>query len=270
MQNQSNRQGIRQGMGRSRLGRSAVDAYSGRSVGRGLGGACLLLAAGCAVASTTDAIGVSVSPDDSLTLQNDTEVDCLAGQDLDADDVDVTTCPPLPQYPEAARVGTASVSLGAWELGTTSTGETYKYGGLSTTEEGTTVLTFEGGSAPVDETNLTCWAKGYYRLRSILHNPPAEWLALRGAGFQHRFFQFQTDLRNGSTGYRRIASYMDHLVKWVTVVGVDGSCEQPTLRKFRAYAAAELARRGIPFTENGDGGADAAADGSEDGSTAAD
>ena len=66
-------------------------------------------------------------------------------------------------------------------------------------DAGPTVLSFEGGSAPVDASNVKCWAKGYYRLRTILQNPPLEWLALRAAGFQSRFFQFPNRPRFATT-----------------------------------------------------------------------
>ena len=70
---------------------------------------------------------------------------------------------------------------------------------------------------------------------------------LKDAGFQYRFFQFQTDLRNGPTGYKAISSFEDHLVKWVAVVDAQGVCtKQPTLAKFKAYAASELKRRNLP------------------------
>jgi len=138
--------------------------------------------------------------------------------------------------------------LGAWELGQTAEGDLYKYGTLSE-PNGTEprVLTYyEGdGSTVVNEGNVTCWAKGYYRLRKILQNPPADYVTLRGHNFQVRFFQFQTDLRNGPTGYTEISSYRDHLVKWVTRIEADGTCVQPTLGKFQTYLSAELIRRGL-------------------------
>jgi hypothetical protein len=172
---------------------------------------------------------------------------CLDGQNMDALDVDISRCPALPQYPRPASLPSGEqVSLGAWEIGTTSNGETYKYGGLSPADGGPgMVITFEGGSAPVNDGNLKCWAKGYYRLRKILQDPPSEWMLLRGWGFQFRFFQFQTDMRNGATGYRKISSFQNHLVKWVTVISQTGECQQPTLTKFRDYAKSELTRRGI-------------------------
>ena len=171
---------------------------------------------------------------------------CLDGQDLNAEHVDISACPSIPNYPERAEMaGRGMVSLGAWELGTTSTGEYYKYGSLTSESEEPRKLVYGGGEAEVDDVNLSCWAAGYYRLRAILQNPPSEYVALVEAGFQSRFFQFQTDLRNGPTGFMQISSYMDHLVKWVTVVDEDGTCIEPTLEKFTNYAASELSRRGL-------------------------
>ena len=171
---------------------------------------------------------------------------CLDGQDMDAADVDVSGCPPIPSIPADAPLGKEKVSLGAWEMGTTADGETYKYGTLSAPSTNPRILSYDGGSVAVNAENLECWAKGYYRLRKMLQDPPAEYVALRDAGFQYRFFQFQTDLRNGPTGYRQISSFQDHLVKWVTVVDEKGACEQPTLTKFRDYAKSELKKRGLP------------------------
>ncbi len=171
---------------------------------------------------------------------------CLDGQDMDAADVDVSGCPAIPSIPADALLGKKKISLGAWEIGTTADGDTYKYGTLSSPSTNPRVLTFEDGSVAVNAENLECWAKGYYRLRKILQDPPAEYVALHAAGFQYRFFQFQTDLRNGPTGYKKISSFQDHLVKWVTVVDAKGKCEQPTLSKFRDYAKAELKTRGLP------------------------
>lgn len=172
---------------------------------------------------------------------------CLDGQDMDGADVDVSKCPPIPEIPDSVPFGKKDAfSLGAWEIGTTANGATYKYGTLSAPGTNPRVLTYEGGTAEVNDGNLDCWAKGYYRLRKILQAPPAEYVALRKAGFQFRFFQFQTDLRNGSTGYRGISSFQDHLVKWVTVISDKGVCQQPTLKKFREYSASELKRRGLP------------------------
>ena len=174
---------------------------------------------------------------------------CLADQDMDAADVDVSSCPALPNLPESAPLGPAGVDidLGAWELGQTAEGAEYKYGTLSDVGNEPRVLHFyeEEASTVVNEGNLTCWAKGYYRLRKILQDPPANYLRLRGAGFQFRFFQFQTDLRNGPTGYTEISSYRDHLVKWVTLIETDGTCVQPTRQKFIDYVAREIVRRGL-------------------------
>jgi len=170
---------------------------------------------------------------------------CLDGQDMDAADVDVSKCPAVPNMPAEVTIGKEKISLGAWEIGTTSNGETYKYGTLSSSSTNPRVLNFEGGSAPVNAENLDCWAKGYYRLRKILQDEPAEYTKLRKAGFQFRFFQFQTDQRNGPTGYKQISSFQDHLVKWVTIVNAQGVCQQPTLTKFRDYAKAELTKRGL-------------------------
>lgn len=175
---------------------------------------------------------------------------CVDGQDLDAADIDVSRCPAVPEIPNSVNVGGTKVSLGAWELGTTADGATYVYGDLSAPGTNPRVLNYEGGSSPVNKENLECWAKGYYRLRKILQNPPAEWVALKNAGFQYRFFQFQTDLRNGPTGFKKISSFQDHLVKWVTLIDAQGKCEQPTLTKFRDYAKAELSRRGLPAPTN--------------------
>ncbi|MBX3258820.1 MAG: hypothetical protein KIS78_31540 [Labilithrix sp.] len=171
---------------------------------------------------------------------------CLDGQDMDAADVDVSACPEIPSIPADAPLGEAKISLGAWEIGTTADGETYKYGTLSAPGTNPRVLSYDGGSVAVNAENLECWAKGYYRLRKMLQDAPAEYVALRKAGFQYRFFQFQSDLRNGPTGYKKISSFQDHLVKWVTVINAQGVCEQPTLTKFREYAKSELTRRGIP------------------------
>lgn len=171
---------------------------------------------------------------------------CLDGQDMDAADVNVSTCPPVPEAPDEVANGKTPIDLGAWEIGTTSTGENYKYGTLSAPTANPRMLKYSGGTAAVNAENLECWAKGYYRLRKILQAPPAAYVALRNKGFQFRFFQFQTDLRNGKTGYKEISSFQDHLVKWVTVVSTTGACEQPTYAKFKAYAKAELATRGIP------------------------
>jgi hypothetical protein len=203
--------------------------------------------------------GTTEEPDAPMLDPNaslEPEDRCLDGQDLDAADVDVSSCPPIPSIPAKAMFQNnkkVMVDLGAWEIGTTSTKETYKYGTLSAPTTNPRVLTFDTGSAPVNEENVQCWAKGYYRLRAILQNPPAEYVALRKlknpkdpSGFQYRFFQFQTDLRNGPTGYRAISSFQEHLVKWVTVVNKDGTCEQPTFTKFQKYAATELKTHPVP------------------------
>lgn len=173
---------------------------------------------------------------------------CLDGQDLNAADVDISRCPALPSAPESVRLGNTntSVSLGAWELGQTADGAYYAYGSLSAPNaHGERALSHADGNSLVNAGNIECWAKGYYRLRKILQNPPADYVKLRNAGFQVRFFQFQTDLRNGGTGFREITSYMDHLVKWVTVIDTDGTCVQPTLDKFQSYLTGELERRGL-------------------------
>ena len=170
---------------------------------------------------------------------------CLDGQDMNADDVDVSKCPAIPSIPADAPMGKETMNLGAWEMGTTVNGDNYVYGTLSSPTSNPRVLSFDGGTAAVNAENLSCWAKGYYRLRKILQDPPAEYVALYNAHFQYRFFQFQSDLRNGPTGFKEITSFEDHLVKWVTVITAQGVCQQPTLGKFKAYASAELKRRGI-------------------------
>ncbi|MBS2011725.1 MAG: hypothetical protein JST00_02330 [Deltaproteobacteria bacterium] len=190
------------------------------------------------------------TPAEPKPTSNLPEDRCLDGQDMDAADVDISKCPELPSAPEEVAIGTDgkdAYELGAWEIGTTSTGETYKYGSLSAPGTNPRVLKYDGGTAAVNEKNIECWAKGYYRLRKILQNPPAEYVALRKAKFQFRFFQFQTDLRNGPTGYKQISSFQDHLVKWVTVISRAGVCQQPTLTQFRDYAKGELTDRGLPL-----------------------
>lgn len=177
-----------------------------------------------------------------------TEDNCIDGQDLKSEDIDISHCPVLPSEPTSTPFGNTSqsIDLGAWELGQTAEGAAYKYGSLS--EPNLTaprVLSYAGGSSVVNEGNITCWAKGYYRLRKILQNPPADYVKLRDHGFQFRFFQFQTDLRNGPTGFKEITSYMNHLVKWVTRIEPDGTCVQPTSEKFQKYLTGELTRRGL-------------------------
>jgi hypothetical protein len=167
---------------------------------------------------------------------------------MNAADIDIKACPALPDAPDTAMMGTEEIDLGAWEIGTTSTGDTYKYGVL--TGSNPRKLKFDTGTAPVDDKNVECWAKGYYRLRKILQTPPAAYVALHKAHFQYRFFQFQSDLRNGSTGYKEISSFQDHLVKWVTVITAAGVCQQPTLAKFTAYAKDELKSRNLPVPAN--------------------
>lgn len=175
---------------------------------------------------------------------------CLEGQDLSADDVDISGCPTIGELPEMFD-GTEveglgnEIRLGAWELGQTAEGEYYKYGSLNSAGESQRVLYYGGGETEVDQLNITCWAKGYYRLRAILQNPPPAYVTLYNHGFQQSFFQFQTDLRNGNTGFQQVTSYMDHLVKWVTVITPDGVCDQTTYDEFEAYAIAELERRGL-------------------------
>ena len=176
------------------------------------------------------------------------EDNCLDGQSLNSADVDISKCPALPNEPNSAPLGSTGqkINLGAWELGQTAEGETYKYGDLSDANgDKPRTLSYDTGSTEVNEGNIECWAKGYYRLRKILQNPPADYVKLRAAGFQVRFFQFQTDLRNGSTGFKEITSYMDHLVKWVTRIEADGTCVQPTTDKFQKYLTSELRKRGL-------------------------
>lgn len=180
---------------------------------------------------------------DMFPLHEDT---CLKGQDLDAEDVDISRCPVLPRRPTEIAFGGNSrdmVSLGAWELGQTAEGKTYKYGSLSE-PDGTAprVLSYGDGTTTVNVDNIICWAKGYYRLRAILQNPPIEYRTLRNKGYLGRFFQFQTDLRNGPTGFREITSYGSSLVKWVTRIEPKGNCVQPTLTRFKTYLVEELAR----------------------------
>jgi hypothetical protein len=176
---------------------------------------------------------------------------CLDGQDMDAADVDISKCPPLPSAPGTVKLAGKKIELGAWEIGTTSNGLNYAYGSLSAPNTSPRVLNYAeptpAGMVPVNDGNVECWAKGYYRLRKILQAPPAEWVALKNAGFQFRFFQFQTDLRNGPTGFKAISSFQDHLVKWVTVINKAGVCQQPTFTKFKNYAKSELTKRNLPL-----------------------
>lgn len=187
-------------------------------------------------------------PGETPATPTGTADDCLDGQDMNSPDVDISKCPAIPALPEDAPMGSQTIGLGAWELGETKEGDTWKYGSLS--KAGTTPRTLKfmegGGTTEVDDLNLECWAKGYYRLRKMLQDPPAEYVALHKAGFQYRFFQFQADLRNGTTGFKQLTSFQDHLVKWVSVLTKAGVCQQPTLSKFKAYAAAELETRGLP------------------------
>jgi len=196
-----------------------------------------------------DASNETAAPDAApVPVPGVTRDNCIDGADLNSETIDISNCPALPSYPEVVRLGDTGVEvkLGAWEIGQTAEGDTYKYGGLSgTASPGQSVLTFDGGSTAVNAENLSCWAKGYYRLRKLLQDPPANYIRLRDAGFQFRFFQFQSDLRNGPTGYKQISSYQDHLVKWVTVIGADGVCDEPTLQDFEDYVADELLRRGL-------------------------
>lgn len=177
-----------------------------------------------------------------------TEDNCIDGQDLNSEDIDIRNCPALPSEPTSAPFGSTGqfIDLGAWELGQTAEGAAYKYGSLSEPNGSEPrVLSYDGGTSVVNEGNVTCWAKGYYRLRKILQNPPADYIKLRDHGFQFRFFQFQTDLRNGPTGFKEIASYMNHLVKWVTRIEPNGTCVQPTSDKFQKYLTGELIKRGL-------------------------
>jgi hypothetical protein len=194
-----------------------------------------------APAATADS-GTAPAPTSSSKAPEDR---CLDGQDMDAPDVDLSKCPAIPSIPADTPMGTETISLGAWEIGTTADGDNYKYGTLSSPTSNPRKLTFDTGTVAVNAENLECWGKGYYRLRKILQTAPAEYVALHKAGFQYRFFQFQSDLRNGPTGYKQISSFEDHLVKWVTVITAQGVCQQPTLTAFRTYVKGELTRRGI-------------------------
>lgn len=175
---------------------------------------------------------------------------CLDGQDLDSAEMDISQCPQLPSSPDSSVLGIGGerIRLGAWELNMSNEGDTFVIGSIGEHDEETDTWTF-AGRTDVDEANITCWAKGYYRLRKILQDPPAAYVRLSEAGFQGSFFQFQTDKRKPGWGYPGISSYKDHLVKWVTIVEADGSCSPPTLQEFADYAAAELERREIPELE---------------------
>jgi hypothetical protein len=175
---------------------------------------------------------------------------CLDGQDIDSSEVDISGCPELPRSPDSASLGIDGerVGLGAWELNMSNEGDTFVIGSIGEHDPDSDTWTF-AGRTQVDEANITCWAKGYYRLRKILQDPPADYVTLSEAGFQGSFFQFQTDKRKPGWGYPGISSYKDHLVKWVTIVEDDGSCSPPTLQEFKDYAAGEVARRGLETVE---------------------
>lgn len=177
---------------------------------------------------------------------------CLEGQDLSAADVDISNCPAVPVYPESAPVTvgenqTREASLGAWELEKTAEGDTYAIGSFNSPDEAP--RTFSESEA-ADEKNIECWAKGYYRLRAILQNPPASYVNLSEAGYQKSFFQYQVDKRVGATGFAKgVKSYGDSLVKWVTIIEKDENgdyvCNQTTSKEFDDYAKRELNRRGL-------------------------
>ena len=190
---------------------------------------------------------VDAGKDASTTpLSSAPEDRCLDGQDLNAADVDISKCPELPTAPETVPYGKSDeFDLGAWEMGTLTNGQTYKYGTFSLPGVSPRTLKYDGGSAEVNQGELDCYAKSYYRLRKILQDPPVEYITLRKAGFQYRFFQFQSDLRNGPTGYKAISSFEDHLVKWVSVISKAGVCTAPTLQAFIDYSKDELDTRGI-------------------------
>ena len=189
---------------------------------------------------------------------------CLEGQDLSAADVDISDCPKVPAYPDSAPVNmgegqTRTAGLGQWELEKTAEGATYVYGGLNDPDE--SPRTFSKSEA-ADDVNIECWAKGYYRLRAILQNPPASYVKLssqrdeNGNRILGRFFQYQVDKRVGATGFAKgVRSYGDGLVKWVTIIKPTGendqdgnpiyTCDQTTYEEFDEYAKRELNRRGI-------------------------
>jgi hypothetical protein len=182
--------------------------------------------------------------DDASAVRGD-EVeapDCLAGQDHEAADVDISACPPLPLYPDPATMmtpnGPVTVDLGAWEIY-----PGYKYGSLVDGANGGKELHDQNdGVTPVDDVLVTCWAKNYYRLISYLRNPPPSYVALHETGNQMRFFQFLSDARQGGgmAWGGRIASYQNHLVKWNNTVNASGVCLQHTKSEFDTYAAARL------------------------------
>lgn len=201
-------------------------------------------------AAAREEADAAVEAEDAAPAATPTADGCLMGQDMDAADVDISLCPALPSSPARAKMNGKTMELGAWEIGTASDGKNYLYGSLSAPGTDPRVLSYDDGAGvsgkvPVNALNVECWAKGYYRLRQILQAPPAAYVALKDAGFQFRFFQFQTDLRNGPTGYKQISSFQDHLVKWVTIIGKDGVCTQPTFTKFKTYATSELRRRSL-------------------------
>jgi hypothetical protein len=195
-----------------------------------------------AAAAATEDSGTPPAPTSDSKAPEDR---CLDGQDMDSPDVDISKCPAVPSIPADTAMGKETISTGAWEIGTTADGDTYKYGTLSAPTTNPRKLTFDTGSVAVNAENVECWGKSYYRLRKILQTAPAEYVALHKAGFQYRFFQFQSDLRNGPTGFKQITSFQDHLVKWVSVITAKGVCQLPTLTAFRTYAKGELTRRGI-------------------------
>ena len=119
------------------------------------------------------------------------ENNCIDGQDLNAEDINISNCPSLPNEPTSVELGKSGlmIDLGAWEIGQTAEGQTYKYGSLSDANASEPrILTYEDGKTTVNDGNITCWAKGYYRLRKILQNPPADYVKLREHGFQVCFF----------------------------------------------------------------------------------
>ncbi|MBX3203194.1 MAG: hypothetical protein KF894_34035, partial [Labilithrix sp.] len=94
-------------------------------------------------------------PGDDVTSSSKAPEDrCLDGQDMDGADVDVSSCPAIPSIPAEALMGKAKIGLGAWEIGTTADGETYKYGTLSSPNTNPRVLSYDGGSTEVNAENL--------------------------------------------------------------------------------------------------------------------